>query len=170
MSITATDIEFHLSGTGGTGDTSLGGAIHANQVSATVNNFFDRVTGAESAAGDTEYRCFYVKNNHGTLTLYGAKIWISSNTPSASTSVEIALGAADKNASEQTIVDENTAPTLPGTYGTTFSAAASEGAALTIGDLAPGAYKSVWVKRIVSASATAYSNDTATFTVKGDTA
>lgn len=165
MAITATDIEYHLSGAGGTGATSLGGAIHATAVPATVNDFFDLVSGAEAASGDTEYRCFYVKNAHGTLTLYGAKIWINSNTPSADTSVEIALGTSAVSGVEQTVANESTAPT-----GVSWSAAANEGAALSIGDLAAGAWKAVWVKRIVGVSASAYTNDTFTVTVKGDSA
>jgi hypothetical protein len=165
MAITATDIKFFLSGTGGTGDTSLGGAIHATEVSATVNQFFDVVSGAESSAGDTEYRCLYVKNTHGSLTLYSAKVWISSNTPSTDTEITIGLGTAAVSATEQTVADESTAPS-----GVSFSTAASEGAALSIGDLVAGAYKAVWVKRVVSASAAAYTNDTFTITVRGDSA
>lgn len=93
MPINATDIEFRLSGGAGntSGDVSLGGAISSSSVSASVNSLFDYVSGDQSAAGDIEYRCIYVRNNHGSLTLYGTKLWISANTPSTSTSVDIVL-------------------------------------------------------------------------------
>ena len=52
----------------------------------------DNVSSGEASAGDTEYRCVYVKNNHGSLTLTSPKVWIQANTPSGGTAVEISLG------------------------------------------------------------------------------
>ena len=52
----------------------------------------------------------------------------------------------------------------------TFGTAAGEGNALTIGDIAAGQHKAIWVKRIVNSSASAYNNDGVTIRVKGDTA
>lgn len=167
MPITATDIVFRLSGgaSNNSGDASLGGAISNNAVSSSVNALFDYVSGDESAAGDAEYRCIYVRNSHASLTLYGAKIWIASNTPSADTEATIGLGTSAINGTEQTIANEGTAPT-----GVSFSLAANEAGSLSIGDLAPGASKAVWVRRAVTAGAAAYNNDGMTLTVKGDTA
>lgn len=167
MPITATDIVFRLSGgaSNSSGDAALGGAISNNAVSSSVNALFDYVSGDESATGDTEYRCVYVRNSHASLTLYGAKVWIASNTPSADTEAAIGLGTSAINGTEQTIANENTAPA-----GVTLSLSANEAAALTIGDLAPGAHKAVWVRRVVTAGAAAYNNDGITLTVKGDTA
>lgn len=167
MPITATDIVFRLSGgaSNASGDASLGGAISNNAVSSSVNALFDYVSGDESAAGDVEYRCIYVRNSHASLTLYGAKVWIASNTPSTDTEAAIGLGTSAVNGTEQTIANENTAPT-----GVTLALAANEAASLSIGDLAPGAHKAVWVRRTVTAGAAAYNNDGMTLTVKGDTA
>lgn len=162
MPIVASDIKYRLSGGGSNTDQnlSLGGVISSTDASASI---FDNVGSAEAAAGDTEYRCVYVKNNHGSLTLTAPKVWIQANTPSGDTSVEISLGTSAVNGTEQTVVDENTSPT-----GTSFSSAANEGAGLSLGDLAPGATKAVWVKRIVTAAAAA-ANDSFTLRVKGDT-
>ncbi len=167
MPITATDIVFRLSGgaSNASGDASLGGALSSNAVSSSVNALFDYVSGDESAAGDTEYRCIYVRNSHASLTLYGTKVWVASNTPSSDTEAAIGLGTSAVNGTEQTVANENTAPT-----GVTFGLAANEGAALSIGDLAPGAHKAIWVRRVVTAGAAAYNNDGMTLTVKGDTA
>jgi hypothetical protein len=167
MAIVAGDIDFHLSGGSGNSspDAALGGAISTTQIGSGVHNLFDQVSGAESSAGDTEYRCFYVKNAHGTLALQGAKVWIQSNTPSTGTTVRIALGTSAINGTEQTVVDESTAPT-----GVTWSTAADEANALSITDLPAGQHKAIWVERVITAGASAYSDDQATIRVKGDTA
>jgi hypothetical protein len=167
MAIVAGDIDFHLSGGSGnsSADASLGGAISTTQVGSGVHNLFDQVSGAESTAGDTEYRCFYVKNAHGSLTLQGAKVWIQSNTPSTGTAVRIALGTSAVNGTEQTIGNESTAPS-----GVSWSTAVDEANALSIGDVPFGQHKAIWVERVITAGAGAYSDDQATIRVKGDTA
>lgn len=168
MPIASSDIKYHLSGGAGNSDpnAALGAAISTTQiVDATIANLFDNVSGAEAAAGDTEYRCLYVKNNHGSLTLQGAKVWIETNTPSGDTSAEIGLGSSAVNGTEQTVANESTAP-----GSVTFSTANGEGNALTIGDIPAGQHKAVWVKRIVSAAAAAYNADSVVIKVQGDTA
>lgn len=166
MPITATDIEFRLSGgaANANGNASLGGAISTTAVSSALHAFFDRVTGAESAAGDVEYRCLYVRNSHASLTLYDARVWISSNTPSTATTIDIGLGTSAIGGTEQTVADESTAPA-----GVAFSAPTSYATALVIGDIPPGGHKAVWLRRTVTAGAAAYSNDGATIAVQGDT-
>jgi len=173
MPITATDINFYLSGgaTNTNPNASLGGAISTTQITdATLNNLFDDVTGAESSAGDTEYRCFYVKNDHATLTWQTVVAWIASNTPSPGTTVDIGLdpagvGDGATTGVATTIADEGTAPT-----GVTFSAPASAAAGLAIGNIPPGQAIAVWVRRTVSAGAAAYNNDQVTIQFQGDTA
>lgn len=166
MPITATDIEFRLSGgaANADGNASLGGEISAVAVSGALHAFFDRVTGAEAAAGDIEYRCLYVRNSHPTLTLYGAVVWLAANTPSADTVMAIGLGTAAIGAQEQTVANESTAPA-----GVAFSAPASYATGLVIGDIPPSSHKAVWLRRTVSAGAAAYSGDGATLAVQGDT-
>lgn len=167
MPIISTDIVYRLSGGASNTDVnaSLGGAKSSTSVGTGLHNLFDVVGSAEAAAGDTEYRCVYVHNNHGTLTMQSAKIWISSNTPSTDTTVEIALGSSAVNGTETSVANENTAPSGP-----TFSAPASEGAALSIGDIPAGQHKAVWIKRIINTGAAAYNSDGCTLTTKCDTA
>ena len=167
MPIISTDIQYRLSGGSSNTDqnASLGGVKSSTSVGAGLHNLFDIVSSAEASTGDTEYRCVYIHNNHGTLTMQTSKIWIATNTPSTDTSIEIGLGSSAVNGTEQTVANENTAPT-----GVTFSAPASSGAALSIGDIPAGQHKAVWIKRIVNAGAAAYNNDGATITVSCDTA
>lgn len=163
MPIISTDIKYRLSGGASNSDPLLSIGGIASTTTDAPAGIFDDVTSGEAASGDTEYRCVYIKNTHGTLTALGTKIWIQTNTPSADTAVELALGSSAVNGSETAVANENTAPSGP-----TFSAPANEGAALTIGDLAPGAHKAVWIKRIVNAAAAA-ANDSFTLRVKCDT-
>ena len=168
MAITATDIIFRLSGGAGNSDpnASLGGAISSTAITdASVANLFDNVSGAESSAGDTEYRCFYVLNNHGTLTWQNVVIWISTETPSTDSVIDIALAGEGVGGTAETIADESTAP-----VGETFSHPTTEGGALSIGNIAAGSYMAIWVRRTITAAAAAYNADNVIMTVKGETA
>lgn len=162
MSIQASDIHQRLSG--GASNTqqnlSLGGAKSTTVASAFL---FDDVSASEASSGKTEYRCMYIHNAHGSLTLTSALIWISVPTPSPSTSIEIAVGSSAINAQEQTVANEASAPT-----GVTFSAPSSVGSALALGDIPPGQHRAVWIKRIVTAGA-ATANDGFTLRTQGDT-
>ena len=162
MPIISTDIKYRLSGGASNTDpaASLGGAKSSTDAASTI---FDDVSSAEATAGDIEYRCVYVHNNHGSLTLQGAKVWIQTQTPSADTDVAIGLGSSAVNGTEQTVANEGTAPT-----GVTFSAPSSFAGGLTIGDIPAGEHKAVWVRRTVNAGAAAAS-DSFTLRVQGDT-
>lgn len=163
MPIASSDIKYFLSGGGANTDpaASLGGAQSSVQV--TPNDLFDDVSSAEASAGDVEYRCVYVQNTHATLTLIGAKVYIQSQTSSADTDLSIALAGEGKNGTAETVADEGTAP-----VGETFSQPASFAAGLALGDLAPGDYYPIWLRRTVN-SAAAGAADAWTIRVQGDT-
>ena len=161
MAIVSTDIQYRLSGGASNSDPAL--SLGGVKSSTAASNYFDDVSSAEASAGDTEYRCVYVHNNHGTLSLIGAKVFIQTNTPSSDTDVAIGLGTSAINGTEQTVADESTAPT-----GVSFSAPTTFAGGLAIGDLAAWAHKAVWVRRTVNAGAAAYS-DSFTLRVQGDT-
>lgn len=173
MPIASADIQYRLSvaaaagdTTAGTPATSLGDQVSTTQVTAaTIGNLFDDVSGAEASAGDVEYRCIFVLNNHATLTLQNATVTVNSETAGGG-SIDIALdniaisakGAASAQAA--TIADENTAPSGVGAFGK---------GPLSIGNLAPGQVKGVWVRRTVAASTGALDPDGAILRVTGDT-
>lgn len=169
MAIQDTDILLRLSG--GTGNTdpnlSFGDAMSSTTVIVdnTLHNLYDKVTGAESSAGATEYRCFYVLNNHATLTLQSAKIWIDSETTHTGEDIEIGLDLSGLNGTADTIADAYTAPDPA----VTFSDATGEGAALTLGNIPATQKYAIWVKRTTSASTAAYDNYTTVIKVRGDT-
>lgn len=163
MPIIATDIKYRLSGGATNTDPllSLGGAKSATDAASTI---FDNVSGDESAAGDIEYRCVYVHNAHATLTMDNAILWIQANTPSTSTTIDVSLGTSAINGIEQTVANENTAPT-----GMTYVAAANAGAAIALGSIPPGQHKAVQTRRTVTAAAPAIA-DSFTLRTQCDTA
>ena len=177
MAIVASDIVYRLSTTAGSaGDTttstgagSLGKYASTSVITtATLNNLWDDVSGAEASAGDIEYRCIFVLNNHATLTLQNAQVYIASQTAGGGT-VDMGLDptaiSAKGSASAQavTIANESTAPA-----GVTFSSPSS-GSPLAIGDIAPGQVKGIWLRRTVTAGAGALNPDGVVISVTGDT-
>lgn len=167
MAIVAGDIKRYLSGGAANADpnAALGGAISSVEiVDDTLHNLFDKTTGAEAAAGDIEYRAFFIKNTHATLTYEGVVIYVSSNTTSLDTGVAIALAdEAVGTGTIETIANENTAPSGP-----TFSDPSTAGTGLSIGDIAPGEMKGIWVRWTVNAGAVAVL-DSVTLATSGDT-
>jgi|ERR1041384_5337589 hypothetical protein len=168
MPIASSDIKIFLSGGSGNTDpnASLGGVKSSTEVTDnTLNNLFDDVSGTESNAGDTEYRCVYVYNNHGTLSMQNTRVYISSNTSSADTTFDIALAGEGVNATAETVANENTAP-----VGESFSAPTTYAGGLDMGTIAAGQRYGLWIRRTVTAGAAADNADTATIKYDCDTA
>lgn len=173
MAIVASDIQKRFSvaaaagdTTAGTAATSLGDQVSTTQITdATLNNLFDDVSGAESAAGDVEYRCIFFLNNHATLTLESATVAIQSETAGganiaiATDNIAVsAKGAATAQA--DVVANEQTAPTNVSAFGA---------GPLSLGNIGPGQVKGVWVRRTVPAAAGALNPDGVVLRVTGDT-
>lgn len=152
----------------GTPAGSLGKYISTTQLTdSTLNNLFDDITGAENLASEAEYRCIFVHNAHATITLENIAVFLSSEVAGgASIAVGIdptaasAIGAAPAQALE--VVDENTPP-----VGVAFSSPTTFATGLSLGNLAPGECRAIWIRRTAANSA-AQSNDGATLRVQGD--
>ncbi len=171
MPIGESDLEYRLSG-GANNETpaaALGGAISTKAggviVTEEVNKVFDDVSGDESKAGDVEYRGIYIKNKHGSLTLQGAKIWVTQDADSSDDATAIALADEAVNEAMETIADENTAPNGPA-----FSAPTSKAEGLSIGNIPAGQFKGIWIRRTITAGASAKNKVTFKIKVEGDTA
>lgn len=162
MAILSTDIIYRLSGGAANSDpnASLGGAKSSTAMPTSI---FDDVSSAEASAGDIEYRCIYIHNNHGSLTLQAPKIFIQANTPSATTTVAIGLGTSTQGGTEQTVADESTAPS-----GVSFAEPADFASGIALGDIPPDGHRAVWIRRTITAG-TAAANDGFTLRVTGDT-
>jgi len=169
MVILTTDIVYRLSGGSSNSlpNSSLGGVKSSVAlVDNTLDNLFADSLGTESAAGSTKYRAIYVHNAHASLTMLNARLYITANTPSTDDTISIAIGTAAINGTEQTIADENTAPT-----GVTWSTAAIDYASgLALGDIPFGQHKAIWFRRVINASAAAYNSDSLVFETGCDSA
>jgi hypothetical protein len=150
--LSSNDIKFYLSGGINNLDPnlSLGGA-RSNQsiVNDQLDNIFDNVNKLESDIGDIEYRCFYVKNNHPTDTMSTMVIYLQDGTDSNNDIVFYGLGTACVGFVEQTIPNESTTPL----GGVVFTNAKKRKDGFLIGNLGPGASKSIWLKRVVDEGA-----------------
>jgi len=160
MAVIPSDIKYYKSLI----STSLGGGISATELSGTVNDLFDAVTGNEAETGDTEYRCVYIKNTNGVSSLLNPKVFISSNTPSTFTLVKIGLGLSGVDGEELSISDENIAP-----VGVVFSAASGYPNGLAFPTLLPGQHIGLWIERIVDLNARAYNSDSVVISTLGFT-
>jgi hypothetical protein len=179
MAITATDILYKYSVAAAAGNTtvgtaagSLGDQISTTQITdATLDNLFDVITGDENAANDVEYRCFFVHNAHATLTWENVVVWLSAEVGGGAAAAialddiaPVAIGSASPQA--DTIANENTAP---GSGVGAFSSPTTKGTGLSIGNMAPGTCKAIWVRR-TAANTGAVNNDGVTIRCEGDTA
>jgi hypothetical protein len=174
MVIAETDLIWRLSGgasntsaaaaLGGAMSTVAGGIITKTK---TFNSIFDDISGAESAAGDIEYRCIYIHNEHATLTLSSAKVWIETNVENAKDMIDIGLDLSGKDGTADTIADESTAPDPAVTFAHDCTAYAS---GLALGDLAAGEGYAIWIRRTITAGMTADDDENFTLKVQGDTA
>lgn len=177
MAITASDILYKYSvsaaagdTTAGTAATSLGDQISTTAIAdATLDNLFDVITGDENAASDVEYRCFFVHNNHATLTWENVVVWLSAEVASgavAAISVDTTGVTAKGSASAQakTVANEQTAPSSQ-----SFSAPTTKGTGLAIGNIPAGSVAAIWVRR-TAANTAAVNNDGVTIRCEGDTA
>lgn len=152
------------------GDGSLGGWISTTELTTgATHDLFDVVTGDDNAGLDVEYRCVFIHNNHATLSLQNAVVWLSAEVAGGAVAAigidptaASALGATPAQA--VSIADEDTAPA-----GVAFTAPTSKATGLSLGTLAAGEVRAIWVRR-TAADTVAVTGDGATIRVEGDTA
>lgn len=158
----AVDIEYRLSGGSSNADPtlSIGGVM--SSVEVTGSTLFDTVGSAEALTGDTEYRKIFITNNGTTIAL-STKVFIQANTPSADTTIAIALDGGGVNNDGDTAADEGTAPS-----GESFTSPTDYAGGLSLGDLAEDDRYAVWIRRTVSAAAAGSAGDTFTIRVGYD--
>ena len=140
-------------------DASLGGVSSSNALSGTaLNNLFDDVSPAESAAGDTEYRALDLYNS-GDATAGGVVVFMSTETTSSGTQLDFGLEASPINSS-LSVANESTAPA-----GVSFAHYTS-GSKLSLPDIAASSRCRVWFRRGVGAATPNLNPDQGTFTVE----
>ena len=184
MAIVAGDISFWLTGAASDGaaqadpNASLGGFRSSTQITTGVlNNLWDNTTGAKAAAGDTEYRCVCIRNDHATLLLTEATVFMAA-TGNAQIVVSFAVEVpttSDTTGSCQTIVNESTTPTVNsgncGNWSTATTYATGQTLAINAhdDDLGVGEIVFVWLRRVVAAGATAVNSEDHYIYITGNT-
>ncbi len=118
-----------------------------------ANETFDDISKQESLDGDTEHRCVYLRNTHGSDEMLNATIWRESDASGADT-LQIGAdpaGVGDGSATgvATTIATEGDVPA-----GVTFSAPTTQGTGINLGTLAAGESAAFWIERTVPASTT----------------
>lgn len=169
MAVLDAEIKFYLTGAGSDGgaqtdpNAALGDYRSSTEiVDATLENLLDHVSNAERVSGDTEYRCFCIKNTNGVDSITNAIIWIETDTGTAeddiSFAVEVPTGG-DTNGNVQTIANESTPPTVGSGNVSAWSDATSKGSGVGVdqgshdANLDANEIVFVWVRRVIAAGA-----------------
>lgn len=181
MPIAGSDIKIKLSTKSGSAGNSLSqtdvNASLGKYISTTVftdnaqNNLFDNVSGGENAGDVVDYRCMFVHNSHGSISLENAAIYLSSQV-AGGTVLAIAIDNIAPSAigtSSPQAFEASNELTSPGGSAGSFSSPTSTGAALSLGTIPAGFCKAFWIRR-TAANTGALNVDGGTFVVFGDSA
>ncbi|AUR86089.1 hypothetical protein NVP1081O_354 [Vibrio phage 1.081.O._10N.286.52.C2] len=180
MAILTSDLKFNKSlhvvaasvGNGNTHDLeidSLGGGISETElISGELHGLFDAVPSSEALSGRTEYRLIYVRNNHATQTLYDARVFITANTVSLESTMEIGLDPVAGNAEDSVILLDDEVDSGDALQAVVWAEHATFAEGLSIGNLNAGEQRAIWARRIIDAGATPTA-ESATFVIRGDT-
>jgi hypothetical protein len=176
--ITSGEILFKYSVAAAAGNTTVGTAAGSlgDQIStttipdATLNAFFDDISGAENAASTVDYRGIFIHNSNSANVLENPTLYLSAETAGgASIAIAIDNTAASAIASGSTqmttIANETTSP---GGGAGSFSSPTTAGTGLALGNITNGFCKGWWARR-TAANTVALSADGVTFAVTGDT-
>lgn len=161
MAIVATDLITRLSGGSGNSNpnASLGGALSSTAwAGGVLHDLFDAVSALENAASNDDYRAIYVLNNHASLTAYGVTVYLSDQVAGGAT-LAIAVADEAKNTAIETVADADTPPVGP-----SFSSPTTQETGISLGDLGPGEYRGLWLRR-TAANTAAVSNDGGELTI-----
>lgn len=151
---------------------SIGGQATTTDVdeTTTLGNIFDTVTGAESSAGEIEYRWLVVRNASTDSNATAVKVYVSINTGTdgdnasdvndATSAIALAKFTSKNNPTAVLGTSGYTAPT----DASAFAIYDSTSDSLSLDDLNFGEYQCICVRRTIGSSAQA--NDSAEFTIK----
>ena len=159
--ISTSNLQWFYSGAGANANPllCLGGAISSAQWTAAtaLDDLFPDVTGAQAAAGITQYLCLYFKNVDPNVNgfIAGAVYFLTQVMPTdANDKIAVALGTSAKNVAEQTIANITTAPTGVSWIDASTAVSLPTGVQLPTA-MVQNDYQSVWFRRTIGAGAAA---------------
>jgi hypothetical protein len=147
-------------------ETSANTGTEQIQFNSIDAELFSSLTPAQIISGETDYRCFYLKNRHPTMTFASITLWsdlnCNSTVGSTSNSQYVQFSTYEPSGGTRSgtgtdnvsIGSTTTAPT-----GITFAFANSESTGMTITNLLPGQCIPIWIKRVVNSSTTVTQQD-----------
>lgn len=134
---------------------SLGGVGSADQISAVaMNNLFDNSTPPESLAGFTDYRAVDILNN-GDAVAQNVQLFISSETPSPDSQVDLSSEGVDP-AAPITLPDEADSTNQLAGQAFTHNISTNK---LALPDIPVNSRCRIWLRRTVSAGAVNNNDD-----------
>lgn len=180
MAISSGDILFYLttpSGSAGntnagTNTSSLGKYCSNTQiVNNTLENLFLNASGDQNAASVTDYRAIYIVNNNpsglvmqNTVAYFSAEVSGGANVRMAVDNV-LSSGIGSSTAQMALIASPTTAPSNVGA----FSFPVTKGTALSLGNIASGSGRGIWIARDC-VNSIAVNSDGATLKIECDSA
>lgn len=178
MPIAAGEIQFcytHVSNTSSSvAIESLGGIKAAQIASGNSQNLFDNVSGIESRDGRTEFRCIVIYNSNATIPFENPRVWfnitVGGVTNATGDEVYMALDPVTAGVDITTIsvATEQTVPIDPSTSLELVWSQPTSAAPLDVGDIPAGGHKGLWFKRVVQPNAGAYTDNTFSWTIEGE--
>lgn len=152
----------------GTAAGSLGKYISTTQIpDNSLHNLFDQVTGTENAALTSDYRCIFIHNAHATIAWQAVYVYLLSEVAGgadiaigADPTAASAIGAAPAQALE--IANETTPP-----VGVIFSSPTTFEQGVSLGTIAAGQCKALWIRRTAKGGA-AVSSDGVSLRFQGN--
>jgi hypothetical protein len=169
--ISAANLKYYWSGGSadgvgvGSAAISLGSFRSATEVSGAINQIFDDISGDEAAAGHTEYRCIYFRNEDANAGgLISPVVWIDGQAADGET-IAIGIDPAGKNATAATISPDTNPPA-----GVSFTSPITKatGLALPTGPYAQNDRVPIWIRRVTPGSQAASNSVSASIRVEGD--
>lgn len=156
MSITTNDLEFRYSTLLASAGSQLAQADPAKSLGkfistsvwlgGSLHDLFQLLTGDANALQAVEYRCLFLLNKHATLTWQSPVVWFTSLNAIALDAMGVDPTPASPLASSGAqAVATAAATSIPS--GVTFSAPTTKVSGLSLGDLAPGFCRAVWLRR-----------------------
>lgn len=132
-------------------------------VSATLDNLFNDITGAENAAGQVDYQCVFVLNNTSTgNSMLNPVIWMpTAQYTSGYATIQFAIdqtAPSVKTSSAAQALVISAAQNVPSVSGGWSSPSASPSGGISCPNIPAGYVQAVWVKRTATNSA-AVNND-----------
>jgi hypothetical protein len=157
--LSSTSVGSGFSGTS-TAGSSLGKFCTTSVISASLDNVFLDLTGAQNAASQVDYQCVFIQNNTASgNSMLNTTVWIpTASDNNVYTHHAFAIDptgvTAQASASPQavTIANNVTAPLYLGNPLTWVSPSATSSGGTNIGSVAPARVFAVWLRRTATNS------------------